>query len=37
VPTYRSRVEYLHPNDLASSDAVGKTAAYDLDLRKLGH
>ena len=37
VPTYRARMEYLHPNDLASSDAVGETAAYDLDLRKLGH
>jgi hypothetical protein len=30
-------MEYLHPNDLASGDAVRETAAYDLDLRKLGH
>ena len=37
VPTYRPRMEYLHPNDLAPSDAVREAAAYDLDLRKFGH
>ena len=37
VPAYRSRMEYLHPGDLAPSDAVRETAAYHLDLRKLRH
>jgi hypothetical protein len=37
VPTYRPRMEYLHPNDLPSSDAVREAAAYDLDLRQFGH
>jgi hypothetical protein len=30
-------MEYLHPKDLAPSDAVRETAAYHLDLRELGH
>ena len=37
VPTYWPWMKYVYPNDLAPGDAVRETAAYDLDLRKLGH
>jgi hypothetical protein len=30
-------MEYVHAGDLASGSAVGKAAAYHLDLRKFGH
>ena len=34
VPAYQSRMEYLHPKDLAPSDAVRETAASPPDLRE---
>jgi hypothetical protein len=30
-------MKHAHANNLASCDAVGETAAYDLDLREFRH
>jgi hypothetical protein len=37
VPAYRPRMQHAYAADMSSRDAVGKAAAYDLDLRKFRH